>query len=320
MARIALITCREPGEKVRDEMPTVEALQALGHEVEVRSWDDTASEDHAVSVDQGVDGGGADGWPDPGLQGFDIALPRSTWNYHLHPEGFLRWIDRAAQQTEVWNRPAAIRGNHHKRYLTALAERGVRTVPTFLVPQGSGVSLDAIRDAKGWGGVVVKPAVGASSYATRAFPETNSDLDLGAEAFFREAVAARDTLVQPLLREFELGMERSIIWIDGQVTHVVSRSFRPEGEEDVAALAEGPTEAERLLVAQCLSPLMGLLMYARVDVIPGPDGAPRVSELELIEPSLYLDLAPEAAASFAQAVEKRVRRSARGEQPAVAPQ
>ncbi len=309
MARIALITCREPGEDVRDRRPTIEALEARGHEVEVLAWDAVRNErDSGKPATADAD---ADGWPEPALEGFDLALPRSTWNYHLHAADFLRWIDRAAQQTEVWNRPAAIRGNHHKRYLTALAERGVRTVPTFLVPKGSAVSLDAIRGAKGWGGVVVKPAVGASSFATRAFPEVDADLDLGAEAFFREAVAARDTLVQPLLRAFQEGLERSIVWIDGEITHVVSRGFRTEGEEDVAAIAAPATEAEKLLAAQCLSPLMGLLMNARIDVIPGADGSPLVSELELIEPSLYLDLAPEAAECFARAAEKRVRRSSR---------
>ena len=39
----------------------------------------------------------------------------------------------------------------------------------------------------------------------------------------------------------------------------------------------------------------GRLLYARVDLIPGPDGSPRLLELELTEPSLFF-MTDEAAA------------------------
>jgi hypothetical protein len=43
------------------------------------------------------------------------------------------------------------------------------------------------------------------------------------------------------------------------------------------------------------------LLYARVDLVPGPDGAPVLMELELTEPQLYFGVVPEAAARFAAA-------------------
>jgi hypothetical protein len=48
------------------------------------------------------------------------------------------------------------------------------------------------------------------------------------------------------------------------------------------------------------------LLYARVDVAPGPDGMPVVMELELIEPSLFLAQSPAALARLVAAVARRL--------------
>ena len=44
------------------------------------------------------------------------------------------------------------------------------------------------------------------------------------------------------------------------------------------------------------------LLYARVDLLPGPDGDPLVIELELTEPSLFLAAVPAGADRFAAAM------------------
>jgi hypothetical protein len=46
-------------------------------------------------------------------------------------------------------------------------------------------------------------------------------------------------------------------------------------------------------------------LYARVDLLPGPDG-PVVVELELTEPSLFLQYGPDSAERFAAAIAARV--------------
>ncbi|MEU9026682.1 hypothetical protein AB0D46_03920, partial [Streptomyces sp. NPDC048383] len=43
-------------------------------------------------------------------------------------------------------------------------------------------------------------------------------------------------------------------------------------------------------------------VYARVDLVRGPDGAPVVMELELIEPNLFLTAAPGGVDRFVAAV------------------
>jgi hypothetical protein len=49
------------------------------------------------------------------------------------------------------------------------------------------------------------------------------------------------------------------------------------------------------------------VLYARVDVIDGPDGHPMLLELELTEPSLFLPVCDGAADRLADAISARVR-------------
>ena len=42
--------------------------------------------------------------------------------------------------------------------------------------------------------------------------------------------------------------------------------------------------------------------YARVDIVPDDEGTLRIMELELIEPALFLDHAPDAAVGFTNSV------------------
>ena len=50
-------------------------------------------------------------------------------------------------------------------------------------------------------------------------------------------------------------------------------------------------------------------LYARVDMLPGPDGEPLLLELEAVEPNLYFDQAPEAPDLLAEAIVRRARKS-----------
>jgi glutathione synthase/RimK-type ligase-like ATP-grasp enzyme len=64
---------------------------------------------------------------------------------------------------------------------------------------------------------------------------------------------------------------------------------------------EPPAGAIELAQA-ALAAAPGDAVYARVDLIRLDDGTLAVMELELIEPSLWLDLAPDRGASFAAAI------------------
>lgn len=289
MARIALVGCADLPDPDHDEAPALEALRAAGHEAEAIAWD-AAPDDPAH---------------DPGR--FDLCVLRATWNYIHHVDAFLAWVDRATGSSAVWNPPPVVRQNHHKRYLPRLSASGVPTVPSLLVPRGARVRLERLARESGWDdfggeGFTIKPAVGGWSWGVRTFPD---DLD-AAQRDLDARVRERDLLVQPFLPAYGEGRERSIVWIDHEVTHVVAKQPRVEGEEESVALADPPSDDELRLVERALGQSAPWLMYARVDVVPHPDGSPLLSELELIEPSLYFPLHPPALEVFVRGVERRL--------------
>ena len=52
--------------------------------------------------------------------------------------------------------------------------------------------------------------------------------------------------------------------------------------------------------------------YCRVDLLDGPSGDPLVLEVELVDPSLFLDLAPGAAGRFAAEIVRCLSAPERG--------
>jgi glutathione synthase/RimK-type ligase-like ATP-grasp enzyme len=238
-------------------------------------------------------------WDDPGEDpaDFDLIVLRSTWNYPEAPQAFLKWLDRTAAATHLLNPPEVVAANVHKRYLLRLAEAGVATVPTVVVGQGEAPRL--IESETGW---VVKPAIGAGSWLTRRFED--DDLAL---AFMSELSTVEDALVQPYLPSVESGGERSLVWIDGETTHAVAKRPRFHGQDESVTIAEPPTMGERELADRAIAALSPEPpLYARVDLIHGRDG-PLVSEVELIEPSLFFLQWPLALERFVAAVLARLQ-------------
>ena len=65
-------------------------------------------------------------------------------------------------------------------------------------------------------------------------------------------------------------------------------------------------EADELAVARGVLSSVEPLLYARVDLARGPDGAPLLMELEAFEPSLFLRACPEGADRLAAAIVRRL--------------
>jgi len=275
---VALVSCLRLPEPDPDDAPLRAALRDAGIRAATWAWDDPAAD-----------------WSSARL-----AVLRSAWNYPRHHETFLRWAERAASFTRLWNPVPVVRWNTHKGYLLDLQRRGIPVVPTELVPAGRPVPLARIRAERGWDDVVIKPAVAAASYRTLRVPPEDS---AAGERHLRALVSDRDALVQPYLRSVESYGERAVVWIDGAITHAVRKTPRFEGEEErVADEAVPVAPAEAAFAERVLQEVEGPLLYARIDQARGPEGEPLLMELELVEPSLYLGLFPDAMARFVTAI------------------
>jgi glutathione synthase/RimK-type ligase-like ATP-grasp enzyme len=281
---VALASCTTLTEPDPDGAPLVDALARAGLVARILAWDDPTAD-----------------WSRARL-----TVLRSTWNYPRRPADFLAWVDATARVCELWNPPAVVHWNVHKRYLLELAERGVPTVPTALVLRGSGIGLAAILAERGWQDVVVKPAVSAGSFRTRRFPPGEQE---AGERFLAELSSERDALVQPYLASVEDHGERALIHVDGELTHAVRKSPRFADErESVSSGAVPILPAERELARRALAAVGRPVRYARVDLAPGPAGEPRLMELELIEPSLFFTQGPLALERFVRACARRLAR------------
>ena len=282
---VAVVTCVEIPEPDPDLVPLLEALDAAGLDADELAWDSPVA--------------------DPSV--FDLCVLRTCWNYHRDPVRFLRWLDSAARVTMVLNDVALVRWNVHKRYLAALADRGIATVPTAYVAENETTSLRAIASEHGWTDVVVKPAISAASFRTKRFH--GESLREG-ESFLTEVVRHGDAMIQPYVASVEGVGERSIVWIDGAITHAIRKTPRfSDDEEDVSDALPVHITEERLARAtlEVIGSLVpGEMLYARVDIVRDDGGRPMVAEVELIEPSLFLEQCEEAKQRLVEGIVARV--------------
>jgi glutathione synthase/RimK-type ligase-like ATP-grasp enzyme len=253
-------------------------------------------------------------WDDPSVDWseFDLAVLRSTWDYPPRRHEFLGW---AAGVPRLANPFDAVRWSTDKRYLLELATAGLDVVPSwFAAPHERDVLEVALAAAGDAGeGIVVKPAVGAGSIDAARYALGDPDGRARQHAE-RLMAAGRTVLIQPYLRSVEAGGETAVVLIGGSYSHAVRKGALLDGRAQVDGLFKQetvtPTHAaadERALAVRTLEMAPGAggdLLYARVDLLVRADGSPVVLECELVEPSLFLDQSPGAAARFAHAVHR----------------
>ena len=266
-----------------DSAPLLPALRERGIDVELPVW-----------TDPGVDWGR-----------YDAIVVRSVWDYFDHAPAFAAWIDRVEAAAPVFNPPAILRWNAHKGYLRDLARRGVPTVDTLWADRGSRLDLAQALAEHGWDDAIFKPAVGGGAEGlgrVRGPAEARA-----AQPQVDELLGRGDVLVQPFLPSIETEGELSLFFAAGEPTHTIRKRpkagdirVQPEwgGTPDVV---EAPQEA--LAVARtALGSAPGELLYARVDLVRATDGTLRLIELEVIEPRLFLRMAPHATPRYADAI------------------
>jgi glutathione synthase/RimK-type ligase-like ATP-grasp enzyme len=262
-----------------ERAPTVAALRAAGLDAAPLRWDD----------------------PEVDWSGVGLALVRSTWDYTERRTEFLSWAERTATLTTLLNPAPVLAANTDKTYLRGLAEAGVPVVPTAWFPAGDGAG-----ELPAWPELVVKPAVSAGAR------DTLRTSDRGAALEHLRAVQAggRTVMVQPYLSMVEAEGETSLIYLDGRFSHAVRRGpmLVPEaGAPRWQVSLREPAADQRELAEAVLATVGEDLLYARVDLVRDPAGAPLLIELELTEPFLFLGYAEGAMDRFVAAVAARLR-------------
>ena len=260
-----------------DERLVLEPLARLGVDAEAVRWDDEV-------VDWAA---------------YDLVVVRSTWDYTLRHEDFLAW---AASVPRLANPAAVLAWNTDKRYLAELTAAGVPVVPTAFVAPGEAYEVPGHEH-------VVKPTVSAGARDTRRFA-AGEDSTGHARGLLE---AGRTVMVQPYQQAVDAAGETALLFFLGEHSHAARKApvlvptLSNPHDVEIAPREASPAELEVARAALAAVPHDGPLLYARVDVVPGPDGAPLLMELEVTEPSLFLTQSPGAADRFAAAVARAVR-------------
>jgi glutathione synthase/RimK-type ligase-like ATP-grasp enzyme len=239
-------------------------------------------------------------WTQTGdISAYDLVLPLVAWGYHLDFDRWLALLDRAeAERWPMANPPALLRWSSDTAYLAELAERGVSTVPTLAVEACGDADIEEARRrfASDW--LVIKPPVSGGAWGTHRLGP-NDDLP--------DESRGRPMIVQPLIEEIARTGEYSLMLFDGEFSHAVVKrpaagEFRVQPHLGGVTLPSPPPPGGIALARQALAAAPATATYARVDIIPDDDGALRIMELELVEPALFLDHAPDGGAAFVRSV------------------
>jgi hypothetical protein len=219
---------------------------------------------------------------------------RSTWDYTGRREEFLEW---AAVVPSLANPADVLAWHTAKRYLAGLADAGVPVVPTTFVAPGEAFEVPAYEH-------VVKPTVSAGARDTARFAP-GKDSAPHAAALLE---AGRAVMVQPYQAAVDEAGETAVLSFLGEHSHAARKApvlvptLADPLEVAITPREASAAEQEVAQAARAAVPWPEPLLYARVDVVPGPAGSPLVMELEVTEPCLFFSHAPGSAERFAAAV------------------
>jgi glutathione synthase/RimK-type ligase-like ATP-grasp enzyme len=232
---------------------------------------------------------------------FDLVVIRTPWDYFLHLEEFLSWVEDVEKVTRVLNSSCILRWNCHKKYLKELSGLGAPTVPTLWVTKNQ--QCDGLMDSIEWPIVVVKPAVSIGAIgALKGNPQ-----DSHVKHHLEEELKKGDVMIQPFLESVADFGELSLIYFNGAYSHSILK--KPQQGDYRVQDAYGGTntvfepeiEAQKI-GDQVMSHLPDFSLYARVDLVKYQNQW-LLMELEAIEPELFLPLDPQASVRLAKAIQ-----------------
>ena len=173
---------------------------------------------------------------------------------------------------------------------------------------GKNLESDHIKYCKQYFGtdnLIIKPITGASAYKVVHIHKNSKNLDNALEMYSNSAF-----LIQPFISSITTEGEISCILFNSKIHHVIKKlpskgDFRVQKEYGgTLSYIDTPNN-----IPDKISRIIGVLkeapLYARVDLVLLDNNNYAVMELEIIEPSLHLDMHEAAPGAFAQAIQDR---------------
>jgi glutathione synthase/RimK-type ligase-like ATP-grasp enzyme len=225
----------------------------------------------------------------------DLVAIRTTWDYATRIEEFLGWTREVSDLTRLVNHADIVSWNTDKTYLCELSQWGLPTVPTTLAEDTS-----ELRDLiPSYAAAVIKPQVGVGGIGLVVWHRGEEPPPIDGPV-----------VVQPLVESVRTSGEVSIFVMAGRavgqvVKHPVAGEVRVHeeyGGSKVAVDVEPSLTvlAERAIALTC-EHFRTAVPYGRVDLLHH-EGTWVVSELEITEPGLYVEVDTAVAEAYVDAI------------------
>lgn len=232
------------------------------------------------------------------------AVFRTTWDYFHRFAEFSAWLDRVSSETQFINPLSTIRWNMDKHYLGDLQSRNIRIPPTVFIKQDDNRTLSQIATVTSWNEFILKPAVSGAARHTYRF---SRDEITEHEIIYRQLIAGEAMLLQEFQSRILTKGEVALMCFNGKYSHAVLKrakagDFRVQDDFGGSVHDYTPGEEEIRFAEEVVRVCHPTPVYARVDLIWDSADQLCVSELELIEPELWIRNFPPAAETFAEAL------------------
>ena len=260
------------------------AFEAQGLKVDITYWDNPSYE-----------------W-----QQTKSVLFRTVWDYFERFDEFWDWLEQVKTKTRLINSYELIKWNIDKHYLKDMSSWGIETVPTYFADKGCNMKLHEIAKRNQWKDLVIKPAISASAFKTYKILANEIQAN---EKLFNSLVQERNMLVQPYFETITQLGEASLMVLDGKFTHAILKKAQPGDfrvQDDFGGTVHNyiPTKAEINFAEKVFETCKTKPVYGRVDIVWDNDKNFYLSELEIIEPELWIRNYPKCAERIAEAVDK----------------
>tara|TARA_B100000575_G_scaffold294516_1_gene310982 strand:- start:14394 stop:15314 length:921 start_codon:yes stop_codon:yes gene_type:complete len=262
------------------------ALAGLGYKYKRVSWRDS-------SID----------W-----ENVECVLIRTTWDYFDYLDEFNQWLQRLPSKACL-NPKELISWNIDKHYLLDLARKGVRIIPSTIIPKQHPNTLSQWAIDLKYEHIIVKPTIaGAARLTYRLQAKQIEAFDLE----FAKLNAQEDFILQPFLPSVTNFGELSLMVLGGKCTHAVQKRVK-EGDfrvqDDFGGTVHHFTLTADLIefAEMVIKLIQPQPLYGRVDILRNDTDQWMVSELELIEPELWFRTAPNKVKYLAMAIHTHIQ-------------
>lgn len=241
---------------------------------------------------------------------YDAVIVRSTWDYQNDSEKFVSVLEKINRASHLENNLELMKWNMNKNYLFDLDQKGVKIVDTIWENNFNPKLAPKYFEKLNTEEIIIKPNISAN--ADNTFRLTREKLNKNLQ-LLENIFAEREFMVQPFLKNIIEEGEYSLFFFNGKFSHSVLKKpkendFRVQ-EEHGGNIQPLKVNTELISIAEnIIKQLFTVPLYGRVDLVRNTQNEFAIMELELIEPSLYLNKDLQSPLRFAEAFVERMEK------------